>query len=408
MHIGECLVPTECTFIDHVGVGAVSSDPWLITSGKRIKLDVLFCLFTRTFTWSFDTLQEYALVQQILEYRDWLECVVGHNLRLDLHLLLYDYPLDRDEVSELHTNQFWLSTHDVWRLLQAQGITPSTYDLVWCAWAWENSKDAFPRYSGGTSCGPERTPFMSFPVSRFWPGEPGPYLIIEHEAQHTYEFLWAELGYPLITDPGEDLTAGWPHADYLPRLLRSIVNEEPGLFAPLATDEEVLQYRELKMLPSRLQSAVHAWVLRRWPRKRWLELAPTFGTVVSPRSSFLQEPLFSSITIIAPPSDGERPVFIPVRLREQGRHIPNLEVEGVIEGDRVILHENVYLRHQKHRLPPQRRWSIGWKGESYYATWTIVPLDSNRNLLFSIYVQEVPLFKPITIPIRVIGAKAKG
>ena len=348
------------------------------------------------------------VAEKLVEYRDWLAMVAGEKMCEDYHFVLMDTPLARQDIWEIEKNRFWMSAHDTWQQLQKTGLNPSSYDLVWSMWAWKNIDDAKQMYGGGALLGPDTTPFMSFSVSRFQKRDPGITMVLEHEAQHTYEFLWAELGYPLITDPGEDLTAGWPHADYLPRLLRSIVDEEPGLFAPLATDEEVLQYSELKMLPSRLQSAVHAWVLRRWPRKRWLELAPTFGTVVSPRSSFLQEPLFSSITIIAPPSDGERPVFIPVRLREQGRHIPNLEVEGVIEGDRVILHENVYLRHQKHRLPPQRRWSIGWKGESYYATWTIVPLDSNRNLLFSIYVQEVPLFKPITIPIRVIGAKAKG
>lgn len=405
MRVGEYGFQTEASFIDHVGVGAITGDPWLSLSSKRVKLDVLLCVFTRTFTWSFDIFQEYALLQQVLEYRDWLESVVGHHLRLDLHLVLYEHLVSREEISELQTNQFWFSAHDTWRLLQPYGIIPSTYDVVWCAWAWENGKDAFPRYGGGTALGPESTPFMSFPVSRFWPGETGPYLILEHEAQHTYELLWSERGFPIVKDPAQDLQAGWPHADYTPQLLEAIIKEEPGLFEPVIKDEAVVEYMGLKALPGRMQSAVHAWILRRWPQKNWLQLTPTFGTVVAPRSSFQEEPLFSSVTIITSPQKEKRTLFLPVRLRDHGRHLPGLEVEGVLEGDRVLLHECVYKKHQQHRLPPQTRWSLGWDGQSYYATWVTVPLGGKQNLLFSIYAHQVPLFKPITIPVRVITEK---
>lgn len=354
-------------FIHHVGLGSGNGEAYLPSEGERLGLDVLIPIYTNTFTRKWDQKQEYYVTKDIVNYRDWIEQVIGHTMHQTYHLLISDELLQRKDIQEMDTNAFWLSPDNVWYNLRKFGINPSNYDLVWSLWSWENRADAFQAYGGASMTGPDVTPFMSFSVSAYGEGSEGILMVMAHEAQHTYESLFYHTGHKIVTEPPID---GFPHADFQPQLLEAILELEPDLFEPWKSYDEAILHKKggpLEYPGKTMQLTVDAWAHRQQPRELYLELAQKYGRLVPPREDLIIEPLFSSISIIT--DREEREVYLPVRVRDRGLFIEGLTVTAKI-GDKIItLEEDSYTRHANIRMPRQIRWSIGWAGHAFYGSW---------------------------------------
>ncbi|NLL89301.1 MAG: hypothetical protein GX228_10380 [Firmicutes bacterium] len=360
-------------FIRHVGLGSNQGEAWMPSPGPRLMLDVMIPAFTKTFTWEFDRRQECLIVKHLISYRDWVEQVIGHNMQQSYHLVLLDNLLERDDIAQYDPNKFWLSPANAWKWFDKFEIDPKEYDLVWCLWAWKNREDASQMYGGGALPGPDDVPFMSFSVQQFGKEDQGITMVLEHEAQHTYEQLFHNTGQTISY---EAPITGFPFADHLDILIEEIVRLEPGVFEPFMSDEEALQHKRggPKRWPGmNLQRAVNAWTHRQQDRNTYLEIAKKYGRIVPAREDLVIEPLFGSVTVVT--DRPSRDVYLPVRVCHKGEHIP--AAVTVRLGDEVIpLLEDSYYRMEGIRMPQQERWRIGWDGHSYYGGWVTVNKDS--------------------------------
>lgn len=365
---------------------------------KRLKLDVMIPLFTHTFTEKFDEEQEYLVAEKLVEYRDWLAMVAGEKVCEDYHFVLMDTPLARQDIWEIEKNRFWMSAHDTWQQLQKTGLNPSSYDLVWSMWAWKNIDDAKQMYGGGALLGPDTTPFMSFSVSRFQKRDPGITMVLEHEAQHTYEMLFFHTGQKVVTELPLD---GFPHADFLDTFLEEMLRREPGLFEPFMSDEEALQHRRggAKGWPGfTLQRAVNAWTHSIQPKERYLKIAERFGQIVSIPEVEV-EPVFASFTVVT--DRPERRVVLPVRIRFRGEHVPGVRITGRTTQQVVVFEEDSYYRHEKIRMPKKECWSVGWEGNGYYVgSFTV----SKETKSIDLQVEGPDFAYSFTIPVTYISA----
>ena len=388
---------SQVEFIHHVGLGSHNGEAWLPSDGERLKLDVMVPIYTKTFTSEFDREQEYLIVQHLLSYRDWVEQVIGHTMQQSYHLYMIDDRLERADIDQVEPNQFWLSPDNAWKNMSKFAIKPSDYDLVWCLWAWKNGPDASQMYGGAALPGPEETPFMSFSVEKFSREDQGITMVLEHEAQHTYESLFEFTGQVVSYDLP---ITGFPFADQLDYFIEEIVRQEPGVFEPFMSDEEALQYqRGRNRWPGmNLQRAVNAWTHRQQQRDTYLKIASKYGEIVPARKDLVIEPLFGSVSVVT--DLPQREVYLPVRVRNKGEHIPAVVTAKI--GDQVIpLSEDSYYRMPGIRMPRQERWRIGWDGHSYYGNWiTITPEDTlievtvtgdGFNEVFKLPVKFIPM-----------------
>lgn len=364
-------------FLKHVGVGSGSGESWLSSEGERLRVDVLLPIYTETFTWAFSPEQEYLVMENLVDYRDWVEQVIGHNLYEDYHLVLVDVPLSRSEIDG--TDTFWLSPSDVWSNLGPTSINPGDYDLVWSLWAWKNIPGAHQRYGGAALDGPDATPFMSFSVSQFTDRSQGIIMVLEHEAHHTYESLFRYSG--LVVDTSLPMR-GMPHADFLDldEFLGEMLRLEPGLFEPFMSDAEAMEYRRNgpKTWPGMtMQRTINAWTYRFQPREHWLHVAQHLGKLAPPREDIVVQPLFTSLAIVTQRGP-QREVFLPVRVRNQGWHIPGVTVTATIDGQVYTLNEDTFYRYPGIRMPRQERWSAGWDGNAYYGAWVPLTQDTKQ------------------------------
>ncbi|MDD4518805.1 MAG: hypothetical protein PHH90_09980, partial [Limnochordia bacterium] len=385
-------------FLQHVGIGSGNGEAWLPSEGERLKLDVLIPIYTDTFTWVFDQEQEYLVIERLVDYRDWVEQVIGHNLTEDFHLALVDVNLSRSEISEREQNRFWLSPTDVWSNLALGRINPSDYDLVWSLWAWKNLPNAQQMYGGAAQDGPANTPFMSFSVSQLTESTSYFSMVLEHEAQHTFESLFHHTGQ--VVDTTLPLR-GFPHADFLDTFIEEMLRREPGLFEPFMSDAEAIQYRRdgpREWPGMTMQRTVNAWTHRQQPRERYLNVADDYGELVPARDELVVQPLFASISIVTDRGP-QREVFLPVRVREKGFHVESAQVTATV-GNRVyILEKDAYWRCPDNRMPRQERWSIGWDGHAYYGTW--VTLDQDTTVV-EIKVSGNDINEEFTVPVRYV------
>ena len=351
-------------FYLQVGYGSGQGEAYLESAGERLGLDVLHVWYANTFTRRWDLSQEYYLTKVMVNYRDWVEQVIGHNMDQTYHLLVSDELLRRAEISEPEPNSFWLAPGNAWQNLSKFKISPSDYDLVWSVWAWENRADANQMYGGAAQTGPNTTPFQSYSVGPFTEPADGVFHLHAHESQHTYESLFYESGIPVVSDPPEDgIIVGITHADRQPVLYSAILELEPDLFMPEVT------YEEAKTMQL-LGRVLDAWALRYQPRESYLKIAQRFGKLVPPRGDLIIEPLFASATIIT--DTEQRDVYLALRARNRGLFVADLKVTARI-GDRVYeFTEDSYQRTGDARMPRQVRWSIGWDGHSYYGGWVSV------------------------------------
>lgn len=351
-------------FYLQAGYGSGQGEAYLESEGERLGLDVLHIWYSHTFTRRWDIKQEYYLAKGMVNYRDWVEQVIGHNMDQTYHLLVSDELLKRSEISEREPNSFWLAPGDAWQNLRKFGISPSDYDLVWSVWAWENRADARQMYGGAAMTGPNTTPFQSYSVEPFTEPADGIFHLHAHESQHTYESLFYESGIPVVTDPPEDgIIVGIIHADRQSVLYSTILDLEPDLFMPEVTYEEAKAVQLLGRVPD-------AWALRYQPRDNYLKIAQRFGKLVPPREDLIIEPLFASVTIIT--DTEQRDVYLALRARNRGMFVDDLNVTARI-GDRVFeFTEDSYQRTGDARMPRQVRWSIGWDGHSFYGGWVSI------------------------------------
>lgn len=369
---------------------------------KRLKLDVMIPFFTHTFTERFDHDQECLVMEKLVEYRDWLDQVAGEKLCQDYHLVLVDTRLSREDIQQMEKDRFWMSAHDTWGQLRKVRINPSAYDLVWCMWAWQNVADAKQMYGGGALLGPETTPFMSFSVSQFAKTDPGITMVLEHEAQHTYEMLFYHTGQ--VVDTTLPLQ-GFPHADYLDTFLEEMLKEEPGLFEPFMSDAEALEHRRDGSRPwpgFTMQRTVNAWTHSRLPQECYLKIAERFGQIVPGPAPVQVEPLLASITVIS--DQPERQVYLPVRVRAGGRHVAEVAVTAEVEHQVVVFKEDTYYRHEKIRMPKQERWSVGWAENSYYVGELILSRETET---IKLKVQGADFTQTFTIPVKYIVASTE-
>jgi len=354
-------------FILHVGIGSGNGEAYLPSEGERLKLDVLIPIYTNTFTRKWELQQEYYVAKEIVNYRDWLDQVIGHNLYESYHLIISDELLKRNDIQEVEPNSFWLSPGNVWENLTKFQINPSNYDLVWSLWSWENRSNAQQQYGGAALTGPNGTPFMSFSVSAFGAGSEGILMVMAHEAQHTYEDLFAQTGNKVVTNPPID---GFPHADRQPQLLEAILELEPDLFEPWKSYDEAILHRAggpLQYPGKTMQLTVDAWAHRQQPRERYLQIATRYGELIPGREDLVIQPLFESITVIS--DKEERQVYLPVQVRNRGLHVAGLTVTAKIGDQTIVLTEDSYTRHPNIRMPKQIRWSTGWEGNGFYGSW---------------------------------------
>ncbi|HKM17284.1 MAG: discoidin domain-containing protein [Firmicutes bacterium] len=351
-------------FYLQAGYGSGQGEAYLESEGERLGLDVLHIWYSHTFTRRWDIKQEYYLAKGMVNYRDWVEQVIGHNMDQTYHLLVSDELLKRSEISEREPNSFWLAPGDAWQNLRKFNISPSDYDLVWSVWAWENRADAQQMYGGAALTGPNTTPFQSYSVEPFTEPADGIFHLHAHESQHTYESLFNESGIPVVTDPPEDgIIVGIIHADRQSALYSTVLDSEPDLYMPEVTYEEA---RTAQLLGRVLD----AWALRYQPRENYLKIAQRFGRLVPPREDLIIEPLFASVTIIT--DTEQRDVYLALRARNRGMFVDDLNVTARI-GDRVFeFTEDSYQRTGDARMPRQVRWSIGWDGHSFYGGWVSV------------------------------------
>lgn len=388
-------------FHKHVGIGSGNGEPWLSSPGERLAVDVLFPIYTETFTWAFPAEQEYLVMKNIVDYRDWFEQVVGHYVYENYHLALVDVPLSRSEIDGDDT--FWMTPTDVWNNLKLAEINPGEYDLVWALWAWKNIPGAVQRYGGAALNGPDGTPFMSLSVSSFAERSQGIIMVLEHEAHHTWESLFRHSGLSVNTTP--PLT-GLPHADYLDTMLDEMVRLEPGFMEPFMSDEQVLEHRRggSKGWPGlTLQRGVNAWTYRLQPREHWLQVAEYVGKTASARGDIVVQPLFASVSIVTDRGP-EREIYLPVRVRDQGWHIPNVKVTATVNGQVYTLEEDTIYRHSDIRMPRQERWSVGWDGNGIYGGWITVTKDTEA---IEIRVQGQGLDETFTIPVNYINVETQ-
>ena len=381
-------------FVLHVGLGSGEGEAYLQSEGERLRLDVMIPIYTNTFTKRFGKAQEYLEIKDLVNYRDFVEQVIGHNMQQTYHLVVSDELLKRNDIQEMDPNGFWLSSGNVWNNLKKFNINPSDYDLVWSLWAWENSPEAFQQYGGAAHTGPDETPFMSFSVSTLSENSEGILMVLAHEAQHTYESLFYNTGGKVVLDPPID---GFTHADRQPQLLEAILDLEPGLFEPWKSKEEALKHREggsLQYPGKTMQLTVDAWTHRQQPRERYIKIADRYGELVPARGNLVVEPLFSSISIV---TDTEyRQVYLPVRVRDRGLFV-DLDVTAKI-GDQIIgLEKDTYTRHENIRLPRQVRWSIGWDGHSFYGNW--IPI-TKEDTTIEVTVSGDGIYEVFEIPIE--------
>lgn len=356
-------------FKHHIGLGSNKGEPWLPSKGERLKLDVMIPIYTKTFTWEFNKEQEYQIAKHLISYRDWVEQVIGHNLQESYHLSVIDYCLQRKDIDEREPNKFWLSPTNVWQNLKKFSINPSKYDLVWALWAWKNGEEARQMYGGAALPGPDDTPFMSFSVQEFGEKDQGITMVLEHEAQHTYESLFRNTGQQV--DHELPIT-GFPFADQLDFFIEEIVRQEPGAFEPFMSDEEALKYQRggPNQWPGMtLQRAVNAWTHRQQKRETYLKIADKYGELVPAREDIVIEPVFGSISVVT--DQRSRQVYLPVRIRDRGEHIP-ANVTARIGAKVIPLAEDSYYRMEGIRMPQQERWRIGWDGHSYYGSWITI------------------------------------
>lgn len=360
----------EFPFYLQAGYGSGQGEAYLESEGERLGLDVLHIWYSNTFTRGWDIKQEYYLAKVMVNYRDWVEQVIGHNMDQTYHLLVSDELLKRSEISEQEPNSFWLAPGDAWQNLRKFGISPSDYDLVWSVWAWENRADARQMYGGAAMTGPNTTPFQSYSVEPFTEPADGIFHLHAHESQHTYESLFYESGIPVVTDPPEDgIIVGIIHADRQSVLYSTILDLEPDLFMPEVTYEEA---RTAQLLGRVLD----AWALRYQPRESYLKIAQRFGKLVPPRGDLIIEPLFASVTIITEVE--QRDVYLALRARNRGMFVEDLNVTAKI-GDRVFeFAKDSYQRTGDARMPRQVRWSIGWDGHSFYGGWVSVNKEDTQ------------------------------
>lgn len=85
---------------------ALGREAYLESAGERLGLDVLHVWYANTFTRRWDLSQEYYLTKVMVNYRDWVEQVIGHNMDQTYHLLVSDELLRRAEISEPEPNSF--------------------------------------------------------------------------------------------------------------------------------------------------------------------------------------------------------------------------------------------------------------------------------------------------------------
>ncbi|MDD4518806.1 MAG: hypothetical protein PHH90_09985 [Limnochordia bacterium] len=337
------------------------------SQSKRLKLDIMIPIFTNTFTERFDRNQEHLVIEKLIEYRDWIDQAAGEKMCQEYHLVLVDSLLSRSDIQEYDKDLFWMSAKDTWRNLERANISPSQYDMVWSLWAWKNVVDAEQMYGGGALLGPDTTPYMSLSVSSFTKTSPGITMVFEHEAQHTYEMLFHN------TDQIVDIAIplqGFPHADYLDTFLGEMLRQEPGLFEPFMNDAQAMEHRRdgpLGWPGMTMQRTVNAWTHQQQPTERYLKVAERFGQLVPNREGILVEPLFSSIRIVTDKHDRE--VFLPVRVRNNGQHVENVQVIARTGENVVAFEEDAYYRDELIRMPKKERWSVGWDGNSYYGGW---------------------------------------
>lgn len=394
-------VKVQEPFLKHVGIGSGNGEPWLPSEGERLAVDILMPIYTETFTWALPADQEPTLMNRIADYRDWFEQVVGHYVYENYHLVLVDVPLSRDEIDGEDT--FWMTPSDVWRNFTPTGINPSDYDLVWTLWAWENIPGAGQRYGGAATEGPDDTPFMSFSFSNLasrW-NEITALMVLEHEGHHTWESLFLDAG---LSIDGRPPLLGMPHADLLGTLLDEMIRLEPGFMEPFMSDEEVMQYHDdgtgsYKTWPGlNLQRGVNAWSYRLQSRENWMKVAEYVGKTVPARGDIVVQPLMASIAIVTHRAT-EREIYLPVRVRDQGWHIPGVTVTATVDGEVYTLEEDTINRYPEIRMPRQERWSAGWDGNGIYGGWITVTKDTEA-IEVSVKGQEID--ETFTIPVNYI------